>query len=515
MNPPQTITPGDYLRAVLQRWRLVALVVALCAGTALAISLSSQKQYDATAQLLLRGQEPVDALFDPSGSASSRDPERTLNTEVQLIKIGPTAHTVRRQLNLDRSTDDLLEQVEVTTSSTSDIVELQVRDPDPVLAARIANGLADAYVRYRVESARERYREAADLVHRQLLALPPAERRRPEGLELQARRRDLQIAAGLQTGGAQVIRRASVPESASRPRPKLTAALGIILGLFLGVGVALVLNLIDRRLKDEHQVEEFFGLPILAAIPRPARRTEGYDDLAQREAYGLLSANMRLAAIGEAKSIIMISSPSPADGKTSVTMGLARAYARLGLSVVVVEADLRRPAFERYTDVSFSEGLTGVLAGSSVADELLWLEAETLQRSDRGLGRAGTIGILPAGRVPANPQRTLSDPGMRTVVEVARAMADVVLIDTAPLGTVNDAALLAPLVEGVVLVARLNQTTKDAARRAIRTLGNLDTDALGVVVTDAGGSERHLYYSSDSPSGAKAVPAATARSRAD
>ncbi|HEV2059274.1 MAG TPA: Wzz/FepE/Etk N-terminal domain-containing protein [Solirubrobacteraceae bacterium] len=510
MNRQELLTPLDYLRAVRERWRLVALVVALCAGIAFAVSLSSEKQYDASAQLLLRGQDPIDTLFDPTGSAASRDPERALNTEVELITIGPTAQRVRRQLGLDRTPDELLEQVEVKTSSTSDIVELQVRDPDPVMAARIANGFADAYVQYRVESASERYREAADLVHRQLLALPPAQRRTAEGLELQARRRDLQIAAEQKTGGAQVVRRASIPESASRPRPKLAAAIGIVLGLLLGIGLALVLSFVDRRMKDEDEVERSFGLPILGGIPRPARRAETFDDPAQREAYGLLAANRRLAGVGEATSVIMITSPSPGDGKTSVTIGVARAYARLGLSVVVIEADLRRPAFGRYTDVSLSAGLTGILAGGSVASELLWLDADTLRPSQRDTSIGGAIGILPAGDVPPNPQRTLSDPRMRLIVDAARAMADVVLIDSAPVGTVNDAAVLAPLVEGIVLVARLNQTTKDAARRAIRTVRNLDVDALGVVVTDAAAGE--LYYASNSPP-ATTVPAAPSRSR--
>lgn len=508
MNPQQSVTPVDYLRAVRQRWRLVLLVVALCAGTALGVSLSSEKQYDATAQLLLRGQEPADALFDPAGGAAARDPERALNTEVQLIKIGPTAHLVRRELGLGRTTDELLEQVEVTTSSTSDIVDLQVRDPNPMMASRIANALADAYVQFRVESARERYREAADLAQRQLLALSGPDRRTPEGLELQARRRDLLIAAGLQTGGATVVRRASIPVSAARPRPKLAAAIGIVLGLLLGVAAALALNLIDRRLKDEHQVEQFFGLPILAAIPRPLRRAAAFDDPAQREAYGLLAANLRSAEVGKASSVIMITSPSPADGKTSVTIGAARAYARLGLSVIVIEADLRRPAFGRYTDVSFSAGVTGVLAGGSLENELLWLDADTLLPSE---GTDGAIGVLPAGDVPDNPQRTLSDPRMRLVIEIARSMADVVLIDSAPLGTVNDATVLAPLVEAIALVARINQTTRDAARRAMRTVANLDANALGVVVTDAGGGARHEYYAPVPARGAAATAGGSRR----
>jgi capsular exopolysaccharide synthesis family protein len=500
----------DSLRAVRQRWRLIALTVAVSTGLALALSLTAAKQYDATCQLLLRGEEPINSILDPSASSRSSDPERDLNTEVELIKLGPAAQVVQRQLGLKRDPDHLLDQIKTDTSSTSSIVALRARDRDPVMAARIANAFAEAYVEFRVSSARERYRQAADLARRQLLELSEADRDSVQGRDLQARQRELQIASALQTGGAELVRRASVPTSASRPRPRLSAAVGGLLGLVLGVGGALVLSLVDRRFRDEHEVEEFFGLPVLAAIPRRARRGAEIDDPAQREAYGLLAANLRLTGTGRASSVVMVTSPGPGDGKTSVTLGVARAYARLGLSVVAIEADVRRPAFSRYADVSGSEGLTGVLAGGAVAHELIWLDPETLRLIDADGGEGGAIGLLPVGALPDNPPRMLSDPGMSIVVDAARTLADVVVVDTAPVGTVNDATMLAPLVDAVAIVSRLNQTTKDAARRAKRTLGNLGADVLGVVVTDAGAGERHDYYAAAPATGEQ--PAGRSRS---
>lgn len=514
----------DSLRAVRQRWRMIAFVVAVSTGLALALSLFADKQYDATAQLLLRGEEPINSILDPSGSSRSSDPERDLNTEVELIKIGPAAQVVQRQLGLKRGTDRLLDQIETDTSPTSSIVRLRARYRDPVLAALIANAFAEAYVDFRVTSARERYRQAADLARRQLLALSPVDRRSLQGRDLEARQRELEIASALQTGGAELVRRASIPTSASRPRPLLSGALGALLGLVLGLGAALVLSLVDRRLREEHEVEEFFGLPVLAAIPRPARRGAKLDDPAQFEAYGLLAANLRLSGPGRSSSVVMITSPGPGDGKTSVVLGVARAYARLGLSVVAIEADVRRPAFARYADVSGSRGLTGVLAGGAVARELIWLDPATLRQVDVDVwldpatlrpvdvdgGEGGAIGLLSVGAQPDNPPRMLSDPGMSAVVDAARTLADVVIVDTAPVGTVNDATMLVPLVDGVVVVARLNQTTKDAARRAKRTLGNLGADMLGVVVTDAGVRESHAYYTAGPAAGAP--PAGRSRS---
>jgi succinoglycan biosynthesis transport protein ExoP len=503
---PDSVQLLDYLRAVRQRWPLVLLATALCAGLALAVSLSSGKQYDATAQLLLRGEEPINSILDPTGSTRSNDPERDLNTEIELISVGPSAHEVQRRLGLGRSPDELLRQIEAQSNNTSNIVRLRARDRDPVLAARIANAFAEAYVQFRVNSARQRYLAAAQLAERQVLELSPDDRRSAQGRELQSRQRELQIASALQTGGAELVRRASIPISPSRPRPKLSGALGGALGLLLGISAALGLNLIDRRFKDEREVEELFDLPVLAAIPRPARRGARLDDPAQREAYGLLAANLRLSATGRASSVIMITSPGPGDGKTSVTLGVARAYAQLGLSVIAIEADLRRPAFGRYADVSGSAGLTGVLSGAAVARELIWLDVDTLRPARDDSGGHGAFGLLPAGELPDNPQRSLSDPAMNVVIEVARTLADVVLVDTAPIGTVNDATMLARSVEGVALVARVHQTTKDAARRASRTLRNLGSELLGVVVTDAAAGERHGYYSSTAVAPAPSLP---------
>jgi len=482
-----------YLRAVRQRWPLVVLVVVVTTSIALGISLSSEKQYDASAELLLRGQEPVNTLLDGGAGGASNDPERDLNTEVFLIKAAANAEAVRKQLGLSVSADELLASVTTATSNTSNIVTLTVRDRDPKLAARIANAFASTYVAFRLNSARQRYLQAAEQAQRQLSSLSSVELRTVQGRELQARKRELEIAAALQTGGAEVVRQAAVPSAASRPRPKLNAALGIFLGIIFGVGAALLLNLVDRRFSDEQEVEAFFKLPILASIPRPARRGIQLNDPAQREAYGMLAANLALSGGGRPSSVVMVTSPGPSEGKTSVTLGVARAYAQLGLNVIAIEADLRRPTFGRYADLSGSAGLTGVLAGRVLARELVWLDAATL-RPVSDDSRAGSIGLLPAGELPENPQRTLSDSAMNLVADVARSLADVVIVDTPPVGTVNDATVLARVVEGVVVVVRVNTSTKDAARRASRTLGNLEADLLGLVITDAGEGERHGYY---------------------
>ena len=493
----QTNQLVDYLRAIRRRWKIVAAATLLVMATALVLSLLSEKQYDATADLLFGRQAQVDGLLGET-STYEAEPGRRLNTDVELIKLDSVAAAVRERLGLDTSVDALLRKVSTETNDRSDLVKLVVRDTDPQRAAAIANGFADEYVDFRRRSARRNLDQAAELAQSRYDALSEADRASAQGEQLLARRRALEIDAALQTGGVEVVRRARAPEDPSRPRPKLSAATGLLLGLLLGIILALLLEFADRRLKDEQTVEEEFDLPLLAAIPPPPRR--GGDDHIQREAYGMLAANVRLARGGEPQ-VVMTTSPSPEEGKTSVTLGVARALARLGLRVIVLEADLRRPSMMRHATLGPSRGLSGLLAGgggSILAEELVWLDATSMRPVTlENVGDGMSFAVLPAGPVPSHAARLLARPEMGDIVETARSLADVVLIDTPPIGTVNDAVTLARFVDKVIVVARLNRTTKDAARRALRVLRNLDVELTGVAVTDAPLDGQYAYYGPD------------------
>ena len=484
-----TVQLVDYLRAIRRRWLLIVLFVVLVAGTALARDLSTDKQYDATSQLLFRSTDPAEGLS--GASSGSADPEREANTDVELIKLGSIAESVRRRLGLAVSTAQLLEQVRTETGSNSDIVSVIARDRDPERAAAIANAFVAAYVDFRVRSSRASLIQAAELAARQLEALSPEDRAAAEGRALEARRRELEIAAALQTGRVQIVQRAATPSEPAVPRPRLTLALGAIVGLLAGLVLAFALEFADRRIREERQVEEIFELPIIGAIPPGPRRRD--DDSVQREAFSLLAANLR-AASARTSRVVMITSPQPSDGKTSVTLGVARAFARLGLRVIAIEADLRRPGFGNYITTQPSVGLTGLLAGyGTLGKELTWLDANTFEPMTLDSSRDQlALAVLPAGELPQNPQHLLSGAAMAEVVQEARAHADVVLIDTPPTAAFSDAVTLARLVDSVTIVARIDKTTKDAARRAMRVLRGVDVGFDGVVVTDVR-VEAHQY----------------------
>ena len=483
------------IRALRRRWKLIGLVTALVVAAALVTSLSQTKQYEGVAKVVLSSSERATAIINPEVDTRSDDPEREINTQVELITFETVAERVLARLSLDMSTDELLDKVKTEIEGNSNIVSIKARDPDPDQAAAIATAFADEYAAFRQETARASLNEAAETARTRLDQLSEAERLSPEGRELAARLRQIEIAAAAQQGGVEVARRADVPTSVASPKPVRTAVLALVLGFILAVGIAFAFEVVDRRLKEDQDIEDAFGLPILATIPRPARRASTVvpgADRGQYEGYSALATNLRFYELGVGLEALMFTSPAPGEGKTSVTLGTARALAALDLRVIAIEADLRRPTFSAY-GLSRGRGLSTTLAGvTDLEQALVEVAADTFEAISDAGSRGRTFHVLPAGPVPPNPQALLARPAMTDVIEEARALADVVLLDCPPIGTVNDPVTLANLVDGVVLVSRLNQTTRDGARRTMRTLENLEVQLVGVVVT--GGSPGDAYY---------------------
>ncbi len=497
----QAPTPVERLhelsRMLRRRWLLIAFMVVLVTGAALASSLRAPDEYDATAKLLLRENEPIEALLGRTPGAAPADPEREANTKVALIKLDAVADRVARKLSLRLPAEELLDKVSTEVEATSDIVAITVRDRDPDQAARLATAFAQEYVAFRRRSARSSIDEAAELASSRLRSLTPEEQASEEGRQLGGRLRELEIAASLQTGGVEVIRLAAIPRGPATLPPLLNGLLGLFLGLVLAVFVALILEFADRRLKDEEEAQAVFELPLLATIPRPSRGSgkvilDGDRDL--EEAYGTLAANVVFSIRSRELGALMITSARAEDGKTSVTLGLARALKTLGQRVIVVEADLHHPRFVQTFDIEQRGGLSSLLAEvGTLEDELVALDAYSGNRATKaGSHNGASVSILSAGPVPPNPSAMLARPVMGSILDECRQLADVVLIDTAPVGLVHDPLTLVNHVDGVLLVSRLQWTKQDAARRMMRLLRQVNAPVMGLVLT--GGERQQGYY---------------------
>jgi capsular exopolysaccharide synthesis family protein len=494
-----------YLKVLRRRWHVLALVPAAAVAVSLVVGLQAQKKYDATAKLVVNPNNQVSALLNPTASQSSSDPERDLNTEVSRIKTVPLADAVKGRLKIQDSANSLLSEVTTSLEGTTNIVTITVRDASRSRAARLADAFAAEFVAARQSDARSAFRQAATQAQNQLQSLTFVQQNSAQGLQLKSRLRELQVDGSLQTGNAQLIESATTPTSAATPRILFGAVLAGFLGLILGGVAAGGVELLDRRVKDEDDVKLNTRSPTLAGIPNlrgPMRNQPLALGWEQLEGYRSLATNLRFFKLGGELKTVMITSPGPLDGKTSVTLSLSAALAEFGQKVIAVECDLRRPRFATYLGVPEAPGLSAVLAGmASWSQQVVHVDVSRLREdAPEGRGESPHFSVLAGGQAPPNPHALLSSPEMSELMLDLRSSRDVVLVDTPPLGTLTDAVPLVPRVDGIVLVARLQHTTRDALKKAVDVLAELDAPLLGTVLTGAPRSALAGYY------GKKTVP---------
>jgi polysaccharide biosynthesis transport protein len=505
--PAPELTPaqrlGDHLRALKRRWFIVLFAVAFASGSAYYLTDRATDKYDAAARVLLERSGPINTLVDPGAAPFSSDPERDVNTGVALITLDSVARRVAVAVPFAADTATLLAQVRTDVEGNSDIVRVVVRDVSPARAAIIANEFARQYVAFRRRSAKARFQQAARLARTQLRSLTPQERASAQGRALRENLRELEIASVLQTGGARVVDQAEPPTVAATPRPFLAAAIAGVLGLVLGILFALWREFADRRLRTMEDVEAVLDVPVLGTIPKGSRavigRATDRRTRLEQESYSTLAVNLRFLTLVNDSPMVLVTSPAAQDGKTVVTLRLAGALAAVGHRVLAVEADLRHPSFAKYLDLPRGPGLAMVLAGiSELPDELVSIDAGTLERNTSASpAENSSFLVLPAGRAVPNPHGVLTSERMRRLLAEAYSHADIILIDTPPVGVVSDAAGLADIATSCLVVLRLNRTTRDEARGAVRALQTVETNVSGLVLTGTRPDFHHYHYYSD------------------
>jgi capsular exopolysaccharide synthesis family protein len=199
------------------------------------------------------------------------------------------------------------------------------------------------------------------------------------------------------------------------------------------------------------------------------------------EAYRTLAANLQFAYADRQLQTIGVTSPAAGEGKSTTVANLAVALAEGGRRVIVVDADLRRPGLHTLFGLDRQDGLTNMLLG----------EHAQLPLQDTA---APGVRLLASGPAPANPLEVLASRRFDQVLALARAQADFVLVDAAPAGALADVAVLAPRLEGMLLVVSAGRTKRDLARRAREQLERVNANILGVVLTDVRGDDKLYKY---------------------
>jgi receptor protein-tyrosine kinase len=350
------------------------------------------------------------------------------------------------KLNLNMSPAQLLAKVTASAPTDTVLVDVTVLDSSPARARDIANTMSDEFVLM-----------AAGLE-------TPADGLRPT---------------------AQVIvqQHADAPADPISPRKKRILAVAAMLGVVIGVCLAIIRDRLDRTVRKLETVERAAGVGVIGEIPFQTERRQQplisfkSDRSAVAEAFRALRINLRSLEVADGSRIVVVASPMPDEGRTTTAINLALALVEADQNVVVVDGDLRRPRVASYFDLDEETGLSTVLGGGVALGEAL---KET---------RVPNLTALPSGGVPDNPTELLESPRAKSVLDELGKNFDYVIVDSPPM-LVTDAAILAGNAQGVLLIARFGQTTSTQLAHAADALNKAGAPLLGAVVTMAPTNKR-------------------------
>jgi Mrp family chromosome partitioning ATPase/capsular polysaccharide biosynthesis protein len=468
-----------YIQTLRERkWLILAttLITTLLAGAYVA---TADKVYRAEADMLITPVPGGDTALNGLGLIqASSDPTRDVETASRLITTIDVARRVKQATGDPRSPRALLGQIDVAPVAQSNIVAITAEEGSAKEAQALANGFAVSAVAERTTQFR-RALDTAITGLRARVGPNPSPSQAADPTSPQAQLARLEALRGGADPTMRVESLADLPASPVSPKPKLSIIAGIVAGLILGIGGAFALRVLDPRLRREEQLRSLYGLPVLARIPRDSKaHTHGAlapEQLAPAtiESYRTLRATLSASRRTTSGSrAILVTSPSPSEGKTTTAINLASSLALAGNSVILIEADLRRPAVGPALGVKPEYSTGDVLLDTvDIADALVSTDAHGsylhLLLADFQGGASGWV----ADR--------LFLPSAQTLVDDAKRLADFVIVDSPPLSEVIDALPLAQRVDDVVVVVRLGKTqltklsqlSELLARHSIRPAG--------------------------------------------
>jgi len=341
---------------------------------------------------------------------------------------------------LDITADELRSRVQASAKADTVLISVSVLDGSPVRARDIANALSDEFVVMVSELE------------------TPAPGVRPDARVV-------------------VEQRASIPSNPVVPKKFRNLALGIVLGLTLGIALAAVRDLLENTVKDRETLESLTGVGLVGTIPLDKERRNqpaiafDRENSAISEAFRKLRTNLQFLAVDNPPRVIVILSSTPGEGKSTTAINIALALAESGKSVVLVDGDMRRPSMDKYLDLVGAVGFSTVLSGVASLDEVL-------QES-----KFPNLKVLTAGPTPPNPSELLGSQAAMKLLEDLRSQFDYVIVDTAPLLAVTDGAILATVADGALIMTRYGVTKREQLTHAVGTLESVGAALLGAVLT--------------------------------
>lgn len=301
-----------------------------------------------------------------------------------------------------------------------------------------------------------------------------------------------------EAGRLSLIKVMSLASHASRvaPKRKRNMILGGLVGFMLAIGVAFLMEYLDKSVKDINSLSKELEVPVLGVIPflsinkpkflwqKKKDQVRGIQTIklkgAVAEAFKLMHTSIKYLVPGKDKKCIVVTSPGPKEGKTTIVINLGRTFAKAGLRTLVVDADLRNPQLHRYLKSPRSPGLTDLIVDNLPLNEAIQKCGDNLY-------------FLPTGKLPPSPSDFLESSEFVKLMEELKQEFDAILIDSVPVLGIPDAVVLSKKVDGVIMGLWLGRTEKDAVLESLRMLKETGGNVLGLV-GNAAVPEHHYGY---------------------
>jgi receptor protein-tyrosine kinase len=449
----------QFLGVIRRRWISVLaafLVAVLAAG---AISFLITPKYESRSQVFLS----VDVRNLTDAYAAQLFAQNRATAYADLAHSTELAQRVINAMNLDMTPEELASNISAEVVASTTLINLTVTDTDAREAQKIADTTTDLFTKY-----------VADLE-----------------------------TPGGSNGEAQIImhvsNKATYEPGAVSPNIPLNIVIAGLIGLLLGITLAVSRELLDRTIRTADHVAAITDAPVLASIGFDAdiRRAPLLTDLggfaARTEAFRLLRTNLQFIDLDHQPRCLVISSAIPGEGKTTTSTNLAIALAQTGRRTLIVDADLRRPRVASTLGLDPAIGLTTALVGKTEIADAIQVH-----------GPSG-LHVLASGAKPPNPTEILQSRVTHDLIRRLRASYDTVIIDAPPLLPVADSSVLATLGDGVILVVRHAHTTRDQVADAVSRVTHVGGRLYGIVVNmvakRAVGSYYYYYYEETGPAG--------------
>jgi Mrp family chromosome partitioning ATPase/capsular polysaccharide biosynthesis protein len=503
---------GPLVEGLRRLWWIPMGAFLVFALLGFARSMTQSAQYSSTAQVVVKGFDNLSSQLSSGGSTSLQDPNKTVATLKQLVKVDEIVDEVAATVGLPQSANrEIKRKTAIQTQVDSDLIGIQVTWTDEAMSRRLAQAYAEEFVKYRARLDTAPLLAAQSDIRNRIDAAEASGTSSDYVQQLLNTELDLRTRIAIGSHNSEVAERASDPVQVA-PTPLKTMILFGIGGLALSLFVVAILQATDNRVRSDSDAGRALGCGTLAVIPRPrsAERRQSLvmlDDsgAAAADPYRVLATNIELNGAGRERRTVLVASPLPDAGTSTVAANVAVAAARGGRLVALCDLNLRRPEIGTLFGLGHVLGAGDVLSGEATLDDALHpialgdddtrLRSSSMRRrrgagakaeDDHVVGPISGLWVMPAGAIAGSPADLAGSVRVAQLVAALRERFELVLLDVPPWMVAGDALAIGRHVDAVLPVVQSGSSRRSLTLMR-RGLQQLRVHVLGMAFTDAHG----------------------------